>query len=248
MTVEIRPADLRSRTLAEGRTTRHSFAFGAHYDPLNVGFGALVAHNDEHLPPGTGYAEHPHADLEIVTWVLSGALRHESTAGSGLLLPGGAQRLSAGSGVRHSEVADYAAADGVTTRFLQAWVRPDTDGTPPDYRATDVGHDLRPGAGWTCLAAGPDRGPGRGPGRGQDRGALPIAARGASLHVARVGTDERLALAEADLLHVFVAAGQLMLGERRLGDGDAARLTDEGGRSVRAEQEAHVVVWAFTAR
>ena len=240
MTVEIRPADLRSRTLAEGRTTRHSFAFGAHYDPLNVGFGPLVAHNDEHLPPGTGYAEHPHADLEIVTWVLSGALRHESTAGSGLLLPGGAQRLSAGSGVRHSEVADTVAAGGDTTRFLQAWVRPDTDGTPPDYRATDVGHDLRPGAGWTCLATGA--------GQGQDGGALPIAARGASLHVARVGTDERLALPDADLLHVFVAAGQLMLGERRLGDGDAARLTDEGGRSVRAEQEAHVAVWAFTAR
>ena len=240
MTVEIRPADLRSRTLAEGRTTRHSFAFGAHYDPLNVGFGPLVALNDEQLPPGTGYAEHPHADLEIVTWVLSGALRHESTAGSGLVLPGGAQRLSAGSGVRHSEIADTASADGATTRFLQAWVRPDTDGTPPDYRSTDVGHDLRPGAGWTCLAAGAGGAP--------HRGALPIATRGASLHVAQVGTDERLALPEADLLHVFVAAGQLMLGERRLGDGDAARLTDEGGRSVRAEREAHVVVWAFAAR
>ena len=235
MTVEIRPADLRSRTLAEGRTTRHSFAFGAHYDPLNVGFGPLVALNDEHLPPGTGYAEHPHADLEIVTWVLSGALRHTSTAGSGLLLPGAAQLLSAGSGVRHSEVADDASAGGATTRFLQAWVRPDVDGGAPDHRVTEVGHDLRPGAGWACLAAGDGSGP----------GALPIATLGASLHVAQVGADERLALPEADLLHVFVAAGQLMLGERRLGDGDAARLTDEGGRWVRAEQEAHVVVWAF---
>ena len=69
-------------TRAEGRTTWHSFSFGAHYDPGNVGFGVLVAHNDERLPPGTGYDDHPHADLEIVTWVLTGALRHTSTVGS----------------------------------------------------------------------------------------------------------------------------------------------------------------------
>ena len=81
--------------------------------PDNVGFGNLVAHNDERLPPGTGYADHPHTDLEIVTWVLSGALRHTSTVGSAVIGPGQVQRLSAGAGVVHSEVADGDGDDAV---------------------------------------------------------------------------------------------------------------------------------------
>ena len=228
MTVEIRTADSRPVTRAEGRTTWHSFSFGAHYDPRNVGLGRLVAHNDELLPPGTGYAEHPHADLEIVTWVLSGALRHASTVGTGTVTPGRVQHLSAGSGVRHSEVSD---APG-PTRFLQAWVRPDEPGTPPRH----VVRDVERGPGWTCLAADAHA--------GAPEGAVTIGARGTSLHVADLAAGGELALPEAALLHVFVATGQLTLGERRLAGGDAARLLEEGGRAVRAEADAHVVVWA----
>lgn len=239
VTVEIRPAATRFRTGAEGRTTWHSFSFGAHYDPRNTGFGRLVAHNDEHLPAGTGYPDHPHADLEIVTWVLTGALRHSSTVGSGLITPGGVQRLSAGTGVRHAETADGPTA----TRFLQAWVRPDEPGTTPGYLARDVHPSSgafpfsgAPGSpsGWTCVADG------------DGHGVVPIGARGTSLHVADLAAGTRLALPEAPALHVFVASGELMLGERRLVDGDAARLDDEGGRTIGAEQDAHVVVWAFT--
>ncbi len=137
--IEYRPGADRFVTRAEGRTTWHSFSFGAHYDPGNVGFARLVAHNDERLPPGTGYDDHPHADLEIVTWVLTGALRHTSTVGSGVIGPGQVQRLSAGSGVVHSEVAD----GPEETRFLQAWVRPDEPGLEPDYLSADVAHRRR---------------------------------------------------------------------------------------------------------
>ena len=212
-------------TRAEGRTTRHSFSFGSHYDPRNVGFGNLVAHNDERLPPGTGYADHPHSDLEIVTWVLSGALRHTSTVGSGVLGPGEVQRLSAGSGVVHSETA----AGDAETRFLQAWVRPDDSALDPDYRAGEI----RLGAGWTCVADS------------AGDGVLGIAARGTSLHAADLAPGERLALPDAGLLHVFVASGDVMLAERRLQDGDAARLVDEGGRVLVGEARAHVLVWAL---
>ena len=142
--IDYHSAGARFVTRAEGRTTRHSFSFGSHYDPANVGFANLVAHNDERLPPGTGYPDHPHSDLEIVTWVLSGALRHTSTVGSGVIGPGEVQRLSAGSGVVHAEMADGDAE----TRFLQAWVRPDTPGLDPHYRAGEV----TLGAGWTCVA------------------------------------------------------------------------------------------------
>jgi hypothetical protein len=219
----------RFRTVAEGRTTWHSFSFGSHYDPGNVGFGSLVAHNDEVLPPGTGYPDHPHTDLEIVTWVLSGALRHSSTAGSGVIGPGQVQRLSAGSGVVHSEVADSADE----TRFLQAWIRPDEPGLVPDYLSCEVSVS----GGWTCLADGDGQ-----------AGVVSLAARGTSLHAADLALGERLAVPQARRLHLFVARGCAMLGERRLDAGDAARLLDEGGRAVTAEEDSHLVVWSFTDR
>jgi redox-sensitive bicupin YhaK (pirin superfamily) len=164
-----------------------------------------------------------------VTWVLTGALRHTSTVGSAVVGPGQVQRLSAGAGVVHSEVAD----DSETTRFLQAWVRPDESGLVPDYLPAEVGIT----DGWTCVADG------------DGRGVVPISTRGASLNVAELGTRQRLPLPEAPALHVFVAGGLVQLGERTLAAGDAARMLDEGGREVVAEEDAQLVVWAFaTAR
>ena len=223
--IEYRPAGKRSRTEAEGRTTWHSFSFGTHYDPMNVAFESLVAHNDEHLPPGTGYADHPHSDVEIVTWVLSGALRHTSSVGSGVIGPGQVQRLSAGSGVVHSEMAESAEE----TRFLQSWVRPDEPDLVPDYvsSATVIGEE------WTCVADG------------DGQGVVPIAARGTSLQVAVLGAGQRIELPESPRLHVFVATGQVLVGERVLVPGDAARLLDEGGRRITAEEDSHLVVWGF---
>jgi redox-sensitive bicupin YhaK (pirin superfamily) len=221
--IEYRAAEDRFVTRTEGRTTWHSFSFGAHYDPDNVGFARLVAHNDELLPPGTGYDDHPHADLEIVTWVVSGALRHSSTVGSGVVGPGQVQRLSAGSGVAHSETAD-----AEETRFLQAWVRPDEPGIEPGYVSAEVSLDE---GGWTTVA-----------GAG---GVVPLAASGTTLHAADLTTGHELALPEAEKLHVFVVRGRVLLAERSLEPGDAARLVDEPGRSVRAEVDAQLLVWAF---
>jgi hypothetical protein len=226
--IDHRAASERFVTRTEGRTTWHSFSFGAHYDPANVGFARLVAHNDERLPAGTGYPDHPHEDLEIVTWVLSGALRHTSTVGNGVVGPGQVQRLSAGRGVVHAEMAD---APG-ETRFLQSWVRPDEPGTEPDYVAADVSMGPEQ-AGWTCVASG------------DGEGVVPLGARGAALHVAHLDAGQQLALPEAPGLHVFVADGSVRLGERVLQVDDAARLTDEGGREVGAEMPAQLVVWAF---
>ncbi len=223
--IEYRTAGERFRTEAEGRTTWHSFSFGAHYDPVNVGFQNLVAHNDEHLPPGTGYADHPHSDLEIVTWVLGGALRHTSSVGSGVIVPGQVQRLSAGRGVVHSEMA----ASDEETRFLQAWVRPDEPGLVPGYESADVPI----GEEWTCVADG------------DGLGVVRIAARGASLHATDLVRGQRIALPEAHHLHVFVARGRVLLGERVLAPGDVARLFHEGGRLITAEENSHLVVWSF---
>ena len=91
------------------------------------------------------------------------------------------------------------------------------------------------GDGWTCVADG------------NGRGVVPISARGASLHVAELGAGERLALPESPQLHVFVAGGRVLLGERTLAPGDAARMLDEGGREVAAEEDSQLVVWGFAA-
>jgi len=143
MSVEVRRGSGRFVTRGEGRTTRHSFSFGDHYDPENVGFGPMVCHDDHLLRGGAGFPDHPHRDLEIVTWVLSGAVVHTASVGAPTTVgEGGIQVLSAGSGVSHSEIAESGAGP---TRFIQTWVRPDQSGAAPSYASARVGDAVRPG-------------------------------------------------------------------------------------------------------
>ncbi|MBW8751181.1 MAG: pirin family protein [Propionibacteriales bacterium] len=223
MTIEVRRAAERFVTREAGRTTYHSFSFGAHYDPRDVGFGTLVAHNDELLPPGTGYPDHPHRDVEIVTVVLDGALRHTDSSGrSGVLVPGEISRTSAGSGIVHAEVADGSAE----ARFVQTWLRPDEPGGPSSYAAAQVGRPV----GLTEVV-GPE-------------GTVGVGTSGARLFVA-AATAGRLLLPDGDLLHVFVADGAMTVGDRELEPGDAARLTDEGGRELVVERPGMLLVWSL---
>ena len=165
MSIVVHRAAERFVTRDSGRITHHSFSFGTHYDPANVGFAAMVALNDELLPPGTGYPDHPHRDIEIITLVLSGALHHvDSTGHEGVLTPGTVQRVSAGSGIVHSEVSE----PGLETRFLQTWLRPDEPGLVPSFAisalTTPVG---------LVEAVGPD-------------GTVSVASRGSRLHLGTI--------------------------------------------------------------
>lgn len=228
--IDVRRAGERFTTTTDWLTSRHSFSFGPHYDPSNVGQAVLVAHNDDVVAPGRGYDLHPHADLEIVTWVLEGSLVHEDSHGHcGVTRPGVVQRLSAGSGVQHSERND---APGATapTRFVQMWVLPDEPGLPPSYALSPV--DVH---GLTPLASGI---------RDLDA-AVRIHTSGAALHVARLGAGETVVLPDAPRLHVFVARGSVDLeGAGRLDEGDAARFTADGGpRATGASAAAEVLVW-----
>src|SRR5580765_3132055 len=129
-----RAAD-RFHTVSDWSETWHSFSYGEHYDPGNVGFGSLLVHNDERLAAGQGYDDHRHTDAEIVTWVISGALHHrDSTGHEQVLTPGLIQLLSAGSGVVHAE---RVAASGLV-RFIQIWVRLDEFGAAPAYALVDI--------------------------------------------------------------------------------------------------------------
>jgi redox-sensitive bicupin YhaK (pirin superfamily) len=225
MTLELRRSEDRFLTRAEGRTTRHLFSFGNHYDPARLGFAAMVAHNDESLPPGTGYPDHPHSELEIVTWVLSGALRHSDTGGnSGLLLPGDVQRISAGTGIVHAEMADADAGPGIETRFLQTWLRPDQAGRVPAY-AVERGER----SGELVEVVGPS--------------GLEVGTTGARL---LLGTpSDTTELPDAKRLHVFVVSGRFRLGAAQLDAGDSALLDDQDDRTLTVNEPGPIAVWAF---
>lgn len=232
MPIEVRRAEDRLVVRDGGRATWHSFSFGPHYDQHNVGFGDLVAHNDELLPPGTGYPDHPHRDTEIVTLVLAGALAHRDTVGhAGVLEPGQVQLLSSGSGVVHEERSE----SGDPTRFLQMWLRPDEAGLVPSYASAAVGGmDGR----LVCVAAGA--------GSEWAGAGIPVHTRGTSMHAGRLDSGTSLVLPDARRLHVFVIRGAVMVGDRLLTSGDAGRLVGQGGRQISAtEPHTELVVWAL---
>jgi redox-sensitive bicupin YhaK (pirin superfamily) len=234
MTWEGRRAADRPATRADGLVSRHSFSFGTHYDPANVGHGVLVAHNDDTVERGRGYDTHPHRDLEIVTWVLDGGLRHADADGlsdrAGVVVPGLVQRLSAGSGVRHSEHHDP--SSGPSVRFVQMWVLPDAPGGEPSYAQADVATALAGGA-LVPVASG----------RGE--AAVPIRNRDATLHVARLRAGTSVLLPDAPYVHLFVARGGADVeGAGRLDEADAARFTAEGQARVTAGSDgSEVAVW-----
>ncbi|MBC9227246.1 pirin family protein [Aeromicrobium senzhongii] len=130
----LRRAADRFHTVADGTETFHSFSYGRHYDPDNIGFGPVIAINEERIAAGAGYDEHHHADAEIVTWVLDGVLDHEDSTGhGGQVRPGVAQRLSAGAGVTHAE---RNASDVAALRFVQMMVRSTNEDEPEYAQAT----------------------------------------------------------------------------------------------------------------
>ena len=230
-TVEIRRAETRPHTDIGWLDSRHSFSFGPHYNPDNVDHGLLLVSNDDRVRAGRGFSTHPHRDMEIVTWVLSGRLEHKDSQGNaGELYPGLAQRMSAGTGIWHSEMN---AAPNEDVHFVQMWVPPDTEAVSPGYEQKDINGELAKG-GLQPIASG----------QGHDA-AISIRQRGAVLWGGRLQPDEVVQVPDGRHVHVFVAVGAVDLeGAGPLGTGDAARLTEAGSRTLTAGPDgAEVLVW-----
>ena len=228
--VEVRRAGDRPVTRTDGIVSRHSFSFGQHYDPANVGHGLLLVHNDDLLAPGAGYDTHRHADTEIVTWVVRGRLAHEDSAGhAGVLGPGVVQRSSAGSGITHSE---RNASVDEPVRFVQMWLPPDSPGGPPSYEHSDVQLPL----GTLVPVAS---------GRADRPGAVRLGNQHATLHVARLADGDAVLLPGAPYLHVYVATGAADLeAAGTLAEGDAARTTAAGPLRLTGQAAAtEALVW-----
>ena len=211
--------------------SKHSFNFGEHYSPEHRGHGLLLVNNDDTVAAASGFGTHGHRDMEIVTWVLSGTLEHRDSEGNhGVLYPGLAQRMSAGHGIRHSEMNP---SPDTPVHFVQMWVLPDTAGVQPGYEQQDVNEQLANG-GLVPIASGkghPDT--------------VSIHQRDAVLYGARLQPGAAVTVPDDVHVHVFVAIGSADLEGQPLAQGAAARLTNAGSPTLTACAEgAEVLIWA----
>jgi quercetin 2,3-dioxygenase len=150
--LQIRPATDRGHTVTDWLSSYHSFSFGDYYDPYHKGFGHLRVINDDLINPGKGFATHHHYDMEIITYVLSGALEHKDSLGNGSVIRAGdVQRMSAGTGVAHSE---FNPSDTDSGHFLQIWILPEQTGLPPSYEQKHFPTEEKKGK--LCLIASRD--------------------------------------------------------------------------------------------
>ncbi len=246
-TVDVRRAADRFATDIGWLDSKHSFSFGQHYDRDNTHFGLLLVNNDDVVAPGSGFETHPHRDMEIVTWVLRGQLVHQDSQGhNGLIYPGLAQRMSAGTGILHSEkndswrlTGDEAHTDPV--HFVQMWVVPDAAGSKPGYEQLEI-DDAALRGGLVPVASG----------RAEHQGAaaISIGQEHAALLAGRVAPGGVVSIPDAPFVHLFVADGSVELeGSGTLATGDAARITGDAGQRVTAGPAgAEVLVWEMHAR
>lgn len=209
--------------------SHHSFSFAGYYDPAHMGWGNLRVLNDDRIAPGSGFGRHPHRDMEIISYVLQGALAHEDSLGNRSVIPAGdVQRMSAGTGVLHSE---FNAADG-DTHFLQIWLYPQTEGMAPGYEQRAVpAADKR---GRLCVIASP---------QGGDSGVAIHAD--ATLYAGLFDAAETasLALDPQRKAYVFLARGQLGVNDELLHAGDALLVAEEARLDFHHGIDAEVLVF-----
>jgi redox-sensitive bicupin YhaK (pirin superfamily) len=203
-------------TRTDDVTTFHSFSYGAHYDPDNIAFGPIIAINEESIGPAAGYDAHHHADVEIVTWVLEGALDHEDTTGHrGIIEPGTAQRLSAGTGVQHAE---RNASTSEPLRFVQMMLASEHL-DEPEYASIDVGQEAGVLAPTVAVHAP------------------------AELFVLHLEAGQQVTVPAAKRSLVHVTEGTIELGDVSLGAGDQARRSDGAAYDLSASAPADALIW-----
>jgi redox-sensitive bicupin YhaK (pirin superfamily) len=228
--ITLRPSGERGRAELGWLDSRHTFSFSDYYDPKHMGFRALRVINEDRVAPGKGFGTHPHRDMEIVSYVLEGALEHKDSMGTGSVIrPGDVQRMSAGTGVLHSE---FNASKSDPVHFLQIWILPERAQLPPGYEQKTFPEEERKNR--LCLIAARD---------GRD-GAITVhqdAAIYAGVLAAGASVTQRLAAGRH--AWVQVARGAVELAGKRLAAGDGAAVSDEAEITLVAREPAEVIVF-----
>jgi quercetin 2,3-dioxygenase len=222
--------------MARGRSrtgwldSRHSFSFADYHDPTQMGFRALRVINEDRVIPGAGFPSHRHRDMDILTYVLSGALEHKDSLGNGAVIrPGEVQRMSAGTGITHSE---FNPSPTEPVHFLQIWIIPARAGLPPSYEQKAFPLDER--RGQLRLVAAPD---------GPD-GAVTLHEN-ARLFVANLASGEHVAhdIAESRGVWLQVARGIIALNDTEMREGDGASIESESRIEIQADTDAELLLF-----
>jgi redox-sensitive bicupin YhaK (pirin superfamily) len=211
----IRPAAERGLTEIDWLSSRHSFSFGGYYDPHHMGFRSLRVINDDRVQPGQGFGSHPHRDMEIVSVVVAGALEHRDSLGTGSVIrPGEVQRMSAGTGIMHSELNPSPEQE---VRFLQIWIEPEQKDLEPSYEQRSFPTSEDPDA-WHLVASRDGR-----------KGSLTIH-KDVALYRATLNAGASLEHRIEPGRHVWiqVISGAIEVAGHRLLEGDGAAVTDPG--------------------
>ena len=228
--ITIRPRNDRGRTKTGWLDSRHTFSFGDYYDPDHMGFRALRVINEDRVIPGAGFPTHGHRDMEIVTYVLSGALAHKDTTGTNSIIrPGEVQRMSAGTGIQHSEFND-SQDEGV--HFLQIWILPEKEGLAPGYEQR-------------AFPAADKRGRWRLVGSQDGREGSVTIHQDVALYTTVLQEGEQVVL-ELDPRRsawLQVARGQVKIGGESIKEGDGAAITAEAEVEVTGEADAEVLLF-----
>lgn len=228
--ITIRPAKERGRANHGWLDSHHTFSFADYYDPNHVGFRALRVINDDRVQPGQGFGTHPHRDMEIISYVLEGALSHRDSMGTGSTIrPGDVQRMSAGTGVLHSE---FNASKTEAVHFLQIWLLPAERGIQPGYEQKSFSREDREGQ--LRIVASPE---------GLD-GSVTLHA-DARLYAGLLDAGRRAELPLVRSRHawVHVARGRARVNGHELGEGDGAAISDEPSVVVEGVDASEVLVF-----
>jgi hypothetical protein len=228
--IRIRRSDERGLARHGWLESRHTFSFAEYRDPRHMGFRALRVINEDRVQPGQGFGTHAHRDMEIVTYVLDGALAHADSLGtSSVIRPGEVQRMTAGTGVSHSE---FNASQDANVHFLQIWILPEREGLAPGYEQRAFPSEERRGR-LRCVASRDGR-----------DGSL-VVHQDALLFVSELATGERVAHALRAGRHAWVqvARGAVSLGDERLIAGDGAAISNEPGVELAGDEAAELLLF-----
>ena len=228
--IDIRHADERGSVNLGWLDSKHSFSFGHYFDPDHMGFGPLRVINEDRVQPGEGFPTHGHENMEIISYVLDGALEHKDSIGTGSVIrPGDVQRMSAGTGIRHSE---YNPSTEHPAHFLQIWIVPDETGIEPGYEQKAFAPADRQG-GLKLVAAR----------NGRD-GALTLH-QDVDLYSSlfKDGDDVSLALRDGRRAWVQVARGSVQVNGEALEAGDGVALSNETALRVTAKSDTEVLIF-----
>jgi len=228
--ITVRPRDERGHFDHGWLDTRHTFSFAEYFDPDHVGFRSLRVINEDRVQPGQGFGTHPHRDMEIVTYVLDGALAHRDSMGNGSVIrPGDVQRMTAGTGITHSE---FNHSNDAPVHFLQIWIVPDRRGLTPSYEQKTIPAEAM--AGRLFAVASHDGGD----------GSVTIN-QDATLYTAVLAPGQAVTHAFAPGRHGWlqVARGQVALDGRSLAAGDGAAISGEKAVTVSGESAAEILLF-----